>query len=302
MCKAAGSSRIQDGLGRGGSPAPRLLSSFVTVPSSPWPFSTLFGNLPQGSAQGPGGGHLAATRLPYSRPRGKLRHGGRPHSAARLRRAGSPRRRLALLGTDRRRSHHSRLRPRPGNVTAHSHAHNAQWPAPRGHRAGDGRRGHCPKPRGPRFFQARKGSETLLGRPPCFGPQEARGAARRPRSFPSGKAPRPSPLPGGRLGSGARPHPGGVRVRPGRAPGRRGSLIGGRRRDPPRPGAAPSEGGANSSRQNRVAGPSPAGYVAPSFFFKPGAGRGLVGWTFTWLTVAGSRGARTFAGPAETPA
>lgn len=63
---------------------------------------------------------------------------------------------------------------------------------------------------------------------------------------------------------------------------------------PPRPGPA-TNGGAElaGSRQNRVAGPTPAGYVAPSFFFKPRDGWGLVDCALTWLTVAGSRGART---------
>lgn len=79
-------------------------------------------------------------------------------------------------------------------------------------------------------------------------------------------SPQPSPLPEGRLGSPARPSPGGAR--PSSQASR--SLIGPRRRA--RPGQARRrEGGAEpaSSRQNRVADPSPADYVAPSIFFKP---------------------------------
>lgn len=79
-------------------------------------------------------------------------------------------------------------------------------------------------------------------------------------------SPQPSPLPEGRLGSPARPSPGSARPS---SPAAR-SLIGPRRRA--RPGRARRrEGGAEpaSSRQNRVADPSPAGYVAPSIFFKP---------------------------------
>lgn len=153
--------------------------------------------------------------------------------------------------------------------------------APQGRPAGGGCCDVAWEPRGPRQLPARKDAEALPGCPLRFRRQEASGTVRS-RSLLN------------RLNR-ARSHPQGC--------GQAAKISLPPAAPPPTPAGRCAEQRAEPavSRQNRVAGPASAGYVAPSFFFKPRAGRGLVGCVLTWLTVAGSRGARTCGWTSRAP-
>lgn len=62
---------------------------------------------------------------------------------------------------------------------------------------------------------------------------------------------------------------------------------------PPRPGPRRVGGVASTFAPKSRSKSLPRGVRRALLFFKPGAGQGLVDWAVTWLTVAGSRGART---------